>query len=100
VSGADTRTNDFTATIYRDVFGFVVPRVWDNPVPSTVFSFDSFRSSLLILFEIVSLEGWVDGMGIATSITGNTSQPQTNAAQMNAIFVLVYNLLGAVVILC
>ncbi|KAJ7872310.1 Ion transport protein-domain-containing protein [Mycena olivaceomarginata] len=99
VSGADTCTNEFTTTIYGDAFGFVVPRVWNNPAPSTVFSFDSFRSSLLILFEIVSLEGWVDVMGIATSITGNNSQPQTNAAQINAIFFLVYNLLGAVVIL-
>ncbi|KAF7334437.1 hypothetical protein MVEN_02273100 [Mycena venus] len=99
VSGADTCTNEFSNTVYGDAFGFVVPRVWDNPAPSTVFSFDSFRSSLLILFEIVSLEGWIDVMDIATSITGDNSQPQTNAAQINAIFFLVYNLLGAVVIL-
>jgi hypothetical protein len=99
VGGADTCVNEFTNTVYGDVFGFAVPRVWDNPAPSTVFSFDSFRSSLLILFEIVSLEGWVDVMGVATSITGNNSQPQTNAAQINAIFFLVYNLLGAAVIL-
>ncbi|KAJ6452267.1 Ion transport protein-domain-containing protein [Mycena sanguinolenta] len=99
VAGAATCTNEFTNTIYGDSFGFIVPRVWDNPAPSTVFSFDSFRSSLLILFEIVSLEGWVDVMGVATSITGVNSQPQTNAEQINAIFFLVYNLLGAVVIL-
>ncbi|KAJ7906586.1 Ion transport protein-domain-containing protein [Mycena leptocephala] len=99
VSGATTCVNEFTNNVYGDSFGFVVPRVWDNPAPSTVFSFDSFRSSLLILFEIVSLEGWVDVMNIATSITGINSQPQTNASQLNAIFFLVYNLLGAVVIL-
>ncbi|KAF8146237.1 Ion transport protein-domain-containing protein [Mycena galopus ATCC 62051] len=99
VAGADTCTNEYSNTVYGDSFGFVVPRVWSNPAPSTVFSFDSFRSSLLILFEIVSLEGWVDVMGVATSITGVNSQPQTNAEQINAIFFLVYNLLGAVVIL-
>ncbi|KAJ7243891.1 Ion transport protein-domain-containing protein [Mycena haematopus] len=99
VAGAETCTNEYTNTVYGDAFGFIVPRVWDNPAPSTVFSFDSFRSSLLILFEIVSLEGWVDVMGVATSITGVNSQPQTNAEQINAIFFLVYNLLGAVVIL-
>lgn len=33
---------------------FLAPRVWANP---SVWSFDTFRSSLLILFEIVSLEG-------------------------------------------
>ncbi|KAJ6602707.1 Ion transport protein-domain-containing protein [Mycena vulgaris] len=85
--------------VYGERFGFLAPRVWDNPAPSTVFSFDSFRSSLLILFEIVSLEGWVDVMGIATSITGENSQPRTNTSQINAIFFLIYNLLGAVVIL-
>jgi hypothetical protein len=99
VSGATTCTNEFTNTVYGDAFGFVMPRQWNNPAPSTVFSFDSFRSSLLILFEIVSLEGWVDAMGIATSITGKDSQPRTNVAQINAIFFLIYNLLGAVVIL-
>ncbi|KAK7018498.1 Ion transport protein-domain-containing protein [Favolaschia claudopus] len=99
VGGATTCLNEFTTTVYGDSFGFVVPRVWDNPAPSTVFSFDSFRSSLLILFEIVSLEGWIDVMNIATSITGDNSQPETNTAQINAIFFLVYNLLGAVVIL-
>lgn len=80
-------------------FSFPVPRVWANPAPSTTFSFDSFRASLLILFEIVSLEGWVDVMGVATSITGPNLQPNTNASQVNAIFFLIYNLLGAVVIL-
>ncbi|KAJ7085572.1 Ion transport protein-domain-containing protein [Mycena epipterygia] len=99
VNGADTCTNEFTNNVYGDAFGFAAPRVWANPAPSTVFSFDSFLASLLILFEIVSLEGWVDVMGIATSITGQNRQPKTNAAQINAIFFLIYNLLGAVVIL-
>lgn len=80
-------------------FSFPVPRVWANPSPSTTFSFDSFRASLLILFEIVSLEGWIDVMGVVTRITGPNLQPQTNASQVNAIFFVVYNLLGGVVIL-
>ena len=80
-------------------FSYPVPRVWANPSPSTTFSFDSFRASLLILFEIVSLEGWIDVMGVVTSITGPNQQPQTNASQVNAIFFVIYNLLGGVVIL-
>jgi len=80
-------------------FSFPVPRVWANPSPSTTFSFDSFRASLLILFEIVSLEGWIDVMNFVTSITGPNQQPQTNASQVNAIFFVIYNLLGGVVIL-
>ena len=80
-------------------FSYPVPRVWADPSPSTTFSFDSFRASLLILFEVVSLEGWVDVMGVLSSITGPNQQPQTNASQVNAIFSVIYNLLGGVVIL-
>ncbi|RPD56855.1 hypothetical protein L226DRAFT_468999 [Lentinus tigrinus ALCF2SS1-7] len=79
-------------------FNYLVPRVWDNPAPSTQFSFDSFRQSLLILFEIVSLEGWIDVLGVATSVTGEDQQPQTNASVGNSIFFLIYNLMGGVVI--
>ncbi|KAH8826844.1 Ion transport protein-domain-containing protein [Flagelloscypha sp. PMI_526] len=92
-------TNEYTTTVVGDSFGYLVPRAWDYPAPSTKFSFDDFKSSLLILFEIVSLEGWIDVMGIATSVTGRGLQPQTNANQANAIFFLLYHLLGGVVIL-
>jgi hypothetical protein len=98
-NGLSDCNNEFDNTFVGDSFGFLVPRVWDNPSPSTTFSFDTFRSALLILFEIVSLEGWIDVMGVATSITGENLQPQTNTSQVNAIFFLIYNLLGGVVIL-
>ncbi|KAH9979222.1 Ion transport protein-domain-containing protein [Lactifluus volemus] len=91
--------NVVTSSNTAPAFAFPVPRVWANPAPSTTFSFDSFRSSLLILFEIVSLEGWIDAMGVVTSITGPDQQPQTNASQFNAIFFVIYNMLGGVVIL-
>jgi len=91
--------NEFTNTVYDSSFGFLAPRVWANSSPSTTFSFDNFRSSLLILFEIVSLEGWIDVMNVATSIVGPGMQPQTNHAQYYAIFFLIFNLLGGVVIL-
>lgn len=99
VTGLQECVNEYTNTVYGNSFGFPVPRVWDDPSPSTTFSFDSFRSSLLILFEIVSLEGWIDVLKAATSITGQDLQPRTNAALGNAIFFVIYNLLGAVVIL-
>ena len=89
----------FISTPVDDSFGFYTPRVWSNPTPSTHFSFDSFGDSLLILFEIVSLEGWIDVLEVALGITGKDRQPKTNASQINAIFFLLYNLLGAVVIL-
>ena len=91
--------NGFVGDSSAPAFTYYVPRVWDNPAPSTKFSFDSFRASLLILFEIVSLEGWIDVMSIAVSITGQGQQPRQNVSQANAIFFLIYNLLGGVVIL-
>ncbi|KAH0835701.1 Ion transport protein-domain-containing protein [Lanmaoa asiatica] len=99
VQGIGDCTNEYVNTIYGSTFGFPVPRVWDNPAPSTKFSFDNFPASMLILFEIVSLEGWIDVMSIAMSITGQGQQPQANASQANAIFFVTYNLLGGVVIL-
>lgn len=99
VSGKSTCNQEYVNAVTGDSFGFLAPRVWDNPSPSTTFSFDDFRSSFLILFEIVSLEGWIDVMNTATAITGKDKQPQTNASEANAIFFLIYNLLGGVVIL-
>ncbi|TFY58902.1 hypothetical protein EVJ58_g6125 [Rhodofomes roseus] len=83
VSNVGQCVGEYSNTIYGDSFGFVVPRVWADPSPSTTFSFDNFRASLLILFEIVSLEGWIDVTTVA----------------FNSIFFLIYNLLGAVIIL-
>jgi hypothetical protein len=54
---------------------------------------------MLILFEIVSLEGWIDVMRSAMSITGPDSQPAENASQWNSIYYIVFNLFGAVIIL-
>ncbi|KAF9647780.1 hypothetical protein BDM02DRAFT_3187683 [Thelephora ganbajun] len=79
-------------------FPFPVPRVWSNPSPSTTFSFDSFRASLLILFEIISFQGWSDVMGAATSITQLDQQPQTSAAEFNSLFFISYILLGGIII--
>ncbi|KAG0695689.1 Ion transport protein-domain-containing protein [Suillus ampliporus] len=99
VNGINDCTNEFINTIHGSSFGFLAPRAWDHPSPSTTFSFDNFRSSMLILFEIVSLEGWIDVMSVAMSITGKNQQPQINNSQINAIFFVIYNLLGGVVIL-
>lgn len=101
ITGLANCNGEFVNKVVGDTggYGFLAPRVWDNPSPSTTFSFDNFRSSLLILFEIVSLEGWIDVMGVATSITGKDQQPKTNASEANAIFFLIYHMMGGVVIL-
>lgn len=99
VQGIGDCTGEYVNTIYGNSFGFLVPRAWNNPSPSTTFSFDNFRASMLILFEIISLEGWIDVMSVAMSITGAGQQPQTNASQAYALFFVIYNLLGGIIIL-
>ena len=80
-------------------WSYLAPRAWTNPTEGSMYSFDDFKSALLILFEIVSLEGWIDVMQRAMSIRGRDMQPRADAAQHNAIFFLVYNLIGAVSVL-
>lgn len=99
VGGISSCFGEYSTTVLDNSFAILIPRTWDNPSPSTTFSFDTFRSSLLILFEIVSLEGWVDVMTFANSITNAGRQPSPNASQFNALFFLTYNLMGGVVIL-
>lgn len=77
-------------------FNFLMPRTWQNPY---VYSFDSFRSAVLILFEIISLEGWINVMTSLMSINGKDQQPKQDATQINAIYTLIYNLFGATVVL-
>lgn len=80
-------------------WNFLAPRVWANPTEGTVYSFDDFKSSLLILFEIVSLEGWIDVMTAAMSIAGKDQQLQPDNRQVNAMFFVIYNLVGAIFVL-
>lgn len=73
----------------------LAPRVADNPF----FSFDDFGSSLFILFQIVSQEGWLDVSFAAQSVVGIGKQPVYGIAQGNAAFFIIYNLLGTVFVL-
>ncbi|KAF8752940.1 Ion transport protein [Rhizoctonia solani] len=98
-SGKAECVGEYMSSPVDDSLGFLAPRSWDIPSPSTTFSFDTFGSSLLILFEIVSLEGWIDVLVVALGLKGKDEQPGHNVAQVNSIFFMVYNLMGAVVIL-
>lgn len=73
----------------------VAPRQMSNPY----YSFDDFPSALSILFQIVSQEGWTDVMWSAMMTNGRENQPQPFKSQGNAVFFIVFNLLGAVFVL-
>ncbi|KAF2496014.1 hypothetical protein BU16DRAFT_526542 [Lophium mytilinum] len=79
------------------------PYNWNVLAPrqasNSYFDFDNFGNSLFILFQIVSQEGWIDVMWASEGITGVFTQPQPFASQGNALFFVVFNLLGAVFVL-
>ncbi|OCF54943.1 high-affinity cell membrane calcium channel [Kwoniella mangroviensis CBS 10435] len=100
VSGKSTCVNEYASSSINDSITYLVPRVWANPaLDASKWSFDSFRESILILFESVSLEGWIDVMASLMNIVGRDEQPQNMASQWNAIFMLIFNLFGGVIIL-
>lgn len=77
-------------------FGVLTPRVWDNPFG---YNFDDFKSALLILFEIISGDGWIDVMVTSMGIVGRDLEPRTDNSKWNAIFFIFFNLAGSVFIL-
>jgi len=86
---------EYANTPFSQNWPVIAPRVVSNPY----YSFDDFGSALFILFQIVSQEGWIDVMWQAMSIPGKGLQLQYNSAKGNAVFFIVFNLLGAVFVL-
>ena len=70
----------------------IAPRQVANPY----YKFDDFASSLFILFQIVSQEGWIDVMWSAMGINGPGKQFQPFVSQGNAMFFIIFNLLASV----
>ncbi|KAK5693939.1 calcium channel protein [Elasticomyces elasticus] len=99
--------NDGSGAVYNlsDCVGeyMTSPYNWEFPAPRQVgnsyYSFDSFGDALFILFQIVSQEGWIDVMNAAESVTGVFTQPNSFSRQGNALFFVIFNLLGAVFVL-
>ncbi|KAH7114240.1 calcium-channel protein CCH1 [Dendryphion nanum] len=85
--------NEYLSTPFE--WEVLAPRQAANPY----YDFDNFGNSLFILFQIVSQEGWTDVMWAGQSITGVFKQPSDFASQGNAMFFIIFNLLGAVFVL-
>ncbi|CAG8488519.1 6193_t:CDS:10 [Ambispora gerdemannii] len=87
-------TGEFQDTPYY--WTIWAPRVWANPYE---WSFDNFRSALLILFEILSGEGWIDVMTSVMAISGRDLSPVQDHSKWNALFFMIFNMAGAVFVL-
>ncbi|CAG8456859.1 12434_t:CDS:10 [Rhizophagus irregularis] len=90
----DQCIDEFDNSIYN--FNVLMPRVWSNPFG---YNFDDFKSALLILFEIISGEGWIDVMATSMNIVGRDFSPQSNVSKWNALFFIFFNLAGSVFVL-
>jgi hypothetical protein len=88
---------DCVGEFESEPFGWAVlaPRQAANPF----YDFDNFGSSLFILFQVVSQEGWIDNMWSGMSVTGPDTQPEDYASKFNALYFIAFNLLGTVFIL-
>ncbi|KAJ3560877.1 hypothetical protein NP233_g10548 [Leucocoprinus birnbaumii] len=82
--------------VVADSFGFLVPRVWDNSLTSKVSSFDSFKLSLLALYEISLSETWADMVSVATKAAGKGVESRADTTPVNSIFFLIYNITSTV----
>lgn len=81
--------------LYSPNWTVLSPRQAANPY----FDFDNFGHSLSILFQIVSQEGWTDVMWQAMEAAGRSENPDSYHSQGNAVFFIIFNLLGAVFVL-
>ncbi|KAG0223145.1 calcium channel protein [Mortierella sp. GBA43] len=88
--------NDCTGMFQNPDTGLTLPRVWANP---HVYSFDNFGASFLILFEIVSQEGWSGVMETSRNVVGLGLQSSTDASRYNGIFFVLFNLAGGYFVL-
>ncbi|KAI5462943.1 Ion transport protein-domain-containing protein [Mariannaea sp. PMI_226] len=86
---------EYSSQPFSENWPMLAPRVASNPY----FNFDDFGSSLFILFQIVSQEGWIDVSFASQAIRGYHQQPQDLASQGNALFFVAFNLLATVFVL-
>lgn len=95
ISNLSDCVGEWNSTPFSNNWQIPAPRVASNPY----YDFDSFSGALFILFQIVSQEGWIDVMWSAQSITGRGRQPSYFAAQGNAVFFVIFNLMATVFVL-
>lgn len=85
--------NEYTNTVFK--WDILMPRVYDEPY----LYMNSFSSAFRSLYEIVSLEGWVDLLQNSMASTGIGTVPETFATPQNGIFFVLFNFLSMVFIL-
>eukprot|EP00004_Rigifila_ramosa_P011837 TRINITY_DN2534_c0_g1_i1.p1 TRINITY_DN2534_c0_g1~~TRINITY_DN2534_c0_g1_i1.p1 ORF type:complete len:1746 (+),score=405.35 TRINITY_DN2534_c0_g1_i1:45-5282(+) len=76
---------------FLDTDGFIKVRTWANPP----YNFDDVPSAMLALFEVSTLEGWLEIMYSAVDSRGGNLQPVFNYSPGNVFFFLVFIIIGS-----
>jgi len=81
----------------NQVFGWelLMPRAYEDPQ----LEFNNFATSILTLFEILSLEGWVDLLQNIVDSTGKGTATSYWASPGDGVFIIAFNFLGIVFVL-
>ncbi|KAL3239994.1 calcium channel protein CCH1 [Nakaseomyces bracarensis] len=85
--------NEFSNEVFK--WNVLMPRAYQQPE----LYLDSFTSAFNSLFQIISLEGWVDLLQNLMNSTGVGTPPSTMASSGNAVFIVAFNFLSMVFIL-
>ncbi|CAL9733466.1 calcium-channel protein Cch1p [Monosporozyma servazzii] len=91
--GVDRCFNEYTDEVFQ--WNVMKPRVYSQPY----LYFDTFASAFKTLYEIVSLEGWVDLLTNLMNSTGSGTVPSVWSNKASAIFLILFNFLSMVFIL-
>ena len=76
---------------FIDSDGILMPRAWNLPDHN----FDWVGKGVLTLFEIATLDEWLEVMYSAQDIVGTDKQPRLNNSGMNAIFFVLFICVGS-----
>ncbi|CAL9728073.1 calcium-channel protein Cch1p [Monosporozyma unispora] len=85
--------NEYTDEVFQ--WNIIKPRVYSQPY----LYFDTFASAFKTLYEIISLEGWVDLLTNLMNSTGDGTVPSAWSSKGSAIFLILFNFLSMVFIL-
>lgn len=86
-------TNEFLNQVFK--WDVLTPRVYQQPY----LYLDSFASAFNSLYQIISLEGWVDLLENLMNSTGAGTVASTGATTKNAVYLISFNFLSMVFIL-
>lgn len=91
--GYDDCYNEFSNKVFN--WEITMPRSYDDPQ----LEMNRFASSILTLYEILSLEGWVDLLQNAVNSTGRGTPAGYWSSPGDGVFIVAFNFLGIVFVL-